>query len=499
MKPYSQSEKEKKMELLSDLLKVMSDKKDSEWFKDSEGRLCRWAVLEDGTWCRIRKNSKGDFKTSVYVEGKWDSIPESLCESLKWKDSSSCTRCRKYPYCISWKCKECKTCKKWPECTTKQDKEDKKKDKKPKEEKKEDCGCSDEEEEEEEEDCDSPPGSPKGPKGPPKKGGGRKPKVKCPTGPVGATGVTGATGPCCTGPTGPRGPKGPTGPTGPAGPAGFTGADGRTGPIGSTGSNGLSGATGRTGPTGPAGPTGVPGPAGMPGVAGATGATGRTGSTGPTGPAGDLGATGSPGVTGPTGPCCTGPIGPQGVTGPIGPTGPMGLIGSTGPAGAGAIIPFASGIDRTISMISGVENVMVLGFGSSVNGGLVGGNIVTATPGVPFAYSMPRDGILTDIAAYFSNTAAASITGATGTIRAEVYTSPTPNNTFSAVPSAFVDLVPTLTGAIASGTTFNGRTTGLNIPLTAETRVVIVFRLLVVGTNLNQTITGIAGAGLNIT
>jgi BclB C-terminal domain-containing protein len=286
--------------------------------------------------------------------------------------------------------------------------------------------------------------------------------------PGGPTGPTGATGP-----TGPAGKPGTTGPTGPRGNPGPSGATGATGTTGSTGASGSNGANGGTGPTGATGSTG------------STGATGITGSTGATGSTGSTGATGSTGTTG------------------AGSTGATGVTGPTGEAGAGSIIPFASGTPVTLTTTLGglVGQVGLIGFGNSGSATPSGPFIdLTGGPGINtnFAFSVPRDGTLTSIAAYFSLTTAESLVGTTVTVTAQLYSSSTPDNTFTPVPGAAVTLFPPLTGVVAIGTTSNGIITGLSIPVTAQTRYLVVFSVTSAGISLINTVPGYASGGMTI-
>lgn len=274
------------------------------------------------------------------------------------------------------------------------------------------------------------------------------------------------------GPAGPAGPAGPQGVPGPQGPAG--GAIGATGATGSTGAVGAAGVTGATGDPGVAGATGVTGDTGAAGIAGVTGATGATGVTGLTGATGITGVTGSTGVTGAT--------------------------------GSGAIIPFASGGPATLTTIAGglVGTTTLIGFGSSATGvSILGGTIdltgMVVGPLINFAFSAPRDGVITSIAVYFSTRAALALAGSTVTITAQLFNSPTSDNAFNAVPGAIVTLAPPLTGIIALGSISNGITTGLAIPVTAETRLLLVFSATATGLSLVNTVVGYASGGVNIT
>ncbi|MEO2259266.1 exosporium glycoprotein BclB-related protein [Paenibacillus amylolyticus] len=289
------------------------------------------------------------------------------------------------------------------------------------------------------------------------------------------------------GPAGPAGPAGPQGVPGPQGPAGVAGSQGGVGPAGTPGAAGAQGPAGATGVTGA---TGAAGPAG-----GATGATGATGSTGAVGAAGVTGATGDPGVAGATG-----------VTGAAGLAGVTGSTGVTGATGSGAIIPFASGGPAILTTVLGglVGTTSPIGFGSSATGvSILGGTIdLTGTivgPLINFAFSVPRDGVITSIAAYFSTTAALALVGSTVTITAQLFSSPTPDNAFTAVPGAVVTLAPPLTGIIALGSISNGITTGLAIPVTAQTRLLLVFSATATGLSLVNTVVGYASGGVNIT
>jgi BclB C-terminal domain-containing protein len=92
-----------------------------------------------------------------------------------------------------------------------------------------------------------------------------------------------------------------------------------------------------------------------------------------------------------------------------------------------------------------------------------------------------------------------TLVGSTVTITAQLFSSPTPDNTFTAVPGALVTLAPPLTGIVALGTISNGITTGLAIPVTAQTRLLLVFSATVTaGLDVATVISGYASAGLGI-
>ena len=234
-----------------------------------------------------------------------------------------------------------------------------------------------------------------------------------------------------------------------------------------------------TGPTGPRGPQGYPG---------------STGPIGPRGPQGFPGPRGPQGVQG-----AQGPQGPQGIQGPSGPTGPIGPTGPTGAdgaAGAGAIIPFASGPLTTLRTVSGGPGTQALiGLGANDT---TGEPIDTARLS-NLAFFMPRDGVITSIAAYFNAGASLAFTGSEVTISAQLYSSTASDGTFVPVAGAAVTLAPALTGTISIGTNVNGITTGLSIPVTAGARLMMVFSSAVTGgKDIATEISGFAGAGVNI-
>ncbi|MBT9830748.1 exosporium glycoprotein BclB-related protein, partial [Clostridium baratii] len=276
-----------------------------------------------------------------------------------------------------------------------------------------------------------------------------------------------------------------------AGPTGATGAQGLIGPTGATGAQGLIGPTGATGAQGLIGPTGA---TGAQGLIGPTGATGAQGLIGPTG------ATGAQGLVGPTG-----ATGAQGLIGPTGATGAQGLIGptgATGVAGSSAIIPYASGLPVSLTTVVGglVGTTSLVGFGNSATGvNIVGGVIdLTGAAGtlLNMSFSVPRAGTITSIAAYFSITAGLSLIGSTITIKAQLYQSTTPDNKFSAVSGAEVNL--TLTDTITLGAVRHGITTGLNIQVQPQTRLLLVFSATASGLSLVNTVAGYASAGVSI-
>ena len=95
--------------------------------------------------------------------------------------------------------------------------------------------------------------------------------------------------------------------------------------------------------------------------------------------------------------------------------------------------------------------------------------------------------------------AALSLIGSTVVVTAQIYQSTTPNNVFSPIAGTLINLTPSLTGVISIGTLLNGSLTGLSIPVTARTRLMLVLSASASGLTLLNTIVGYASAGLGIT
>nr|WP_302600734.1 exosporium glycoprotein BclB-related protein [uncultured Acetatifactor sp.] len=144
-----------------------------------------------------------------------------------------------------------------------------------------------------------------------------------------------------------------------------------------------------------------------------------------------------------------------------------------------------------------------VGFGSSAQGlTALGATIdITNASGTlsNFAFQVPRAGTITSFSAFFSTTAALSLIGSTAVVTAQIYQSTTPNNVFSPIAGTLINLTPSLTGVISIGTLLNGSLTGLSIPVTARTRLMLVLSASASGLTLLNTIVGYASAGSGIT
>lgn len=155
------------------------------------------------------------------------------------------------------------------------------------------------------------------------------------------------------------------------------------------------------------------------------------------------------------------------------------------------------------TILGGVAGIPAfVGFGSSAPGLTVLGTSIDITNPAGtlsnFAFSVPRAGTITDLSAFFSTTIALSLVGSTITVTAQLYSSSTPNNIFSPVPGASVKLAPPLNGTIGIGTQSYGTTSGLSIPVTVGTRLMMVFSASATGLSLINTVVGYASAGVAI-
>lgn len=197
----------------------------------------------------------------------------------------------------------------------------------------------------------------------------------------------------------------------------------------------------------------------------------------------------------------TGLILPTIDTGLTGSTGDTGLIGPTSdarPAGAGAIIPFSSGDPIAVTTIAlGLVGLPAfVGCGNSIQSPVILTPTIDISALTNYAFLAPRNGTITSFAALLSTTAALALVGSTVTVTAQIYSSTTPDNTFSPIAGVSVDFI--LTGIIAAGEVFNAIVTGLAVPIVAEDRLLLVVSATAAGKSLTNTVAGFLSAGLSI-
>jgi BclB C-terminal domain-containing protein len=145
-------------------------------------------------------------------------------------------------------------------------------------------------------------------------------------------------------------------------------------------------------------------------------------------------------------------------------------------------------------------NVALIGFGHSVGDVAQSAGTIDLTGGsavdLDYAFTIPFDGTITNLAGYFSTTSAQSLVASTITITTQLWCSSTPDNTFTPVSGAIVTLAPPLTGILPIGSISNGNTSGLNIPVSAQTRCIFVGGATATGLTLVNTIDGYMSGGV---
>lgn len=271
---------------------------------------------------------------------------------------------------------------------------------------------------------------------------------------------------------------------------------------GKNGRNGKNGTRGQDGQDGRDGKDGRDGQDGQNGRDGQDGAPGRDGRDGQDGQDGQNGAPGRDGTNGTNG--IDGKDGAPGQNGANGTNGTNGIDGKDGAPGNGAMIGFSSLSPVTMTtVLGGLANTLaIVGPNAFAIGILPVANVIDLTGGAGIALnvapSMARNGTITAITAYFSNTAALSLLSSTITVTAQLWLSSTPSNSFVPLAGVIVTL-PSITGTIAIGNFIKGSTTGLNIPVTIGTRYMLVFKSSVSsGIDIASTVVGYVGGGIAV-
>jgi BclB C-terminal domain-containing protein len=91
-----------------------------------------------------------------------------------------------------------------------------------------------------------------------------------------------------------------------------------------------------------------------------------------------------------------------------------------------------------------------------------------------------------------------SLVGSVVLVQADLYAAAEGSNTFTPVPGTGVVLSPQLTGAINAGTTITGTVSGMSVPATAGSRLMLVFSSTAAGPSLINTVSGYYSSGLSI-
>jgi BclB C-terminal domain-containing protein len=171
---------------------------------------------------------------------------------------------------------------------------------------------------------------------------------------------------------------------------------------------------------------------------------------------------------------------------------------------ASTIIPYASSLPITLTTIAGglSGTGAMIGFGNSISGIVVSAANIDLTGGsglnVNFGFTLPRSGTIKSLSAFFSTAAGLTLTATNVAIKAQLYKSnSTTSNLFSPVSGAVVTLTPALTGSLTVGTTCTGMVSGLSIPVTAQSRFILVFSTTATGLSLITSVSGYASAGVS--
>jgi len=171
------------------------------------------------------------------------------------------------------------------------------------------------------------------------------------------------------------------------------------------------------------------------------------------------------------------------------------------PEKSSTIIPFSSGTPISFNpLFDGRGAVGIIGFGASTTATVSNNSIdLTGNLGLllNFAFSAPRSGIIESISASFSNLKAFQLFGPMLDVTAQVFISSGNNNVFTPLNGAIVKLSPNISGTVTFGSVRSGIATGLNIPVNAQDRLLLVFYETTGGV-INLTLTGYASAGISI-
>jgi len=220
----------------------------------------------------------------------------------------------------------------------------------------------------------------------------------------------------------------------------------------------------------------------------ATGEVGDAGEQGPEGLAGVTGATGAEGVVPTVGINSSGYWEIDGTAT---------AVQAQGPPGPGALVPFASGLPTDITLVlGGLAGIPeFIGFGSSFPGVSVLGSTITFTGGTltNYAFVVPRDGEITDIAASFMITAGLAL-DMTPTFY--IYSAPLGSAAFSLLSSTTLTL-PSLTG-ISIGETVYGSVNNLAVSVSVGEQLLLIAAATSSDPLASGTIAGYISAGMQI-
>jgi BclB C-terminal domain-containing protein len=115
-----------------------------------------------------------------------------------------------------------------------------------------------------------------------------------------------------------------------------------------------------------------------------------------------------------------------------------------------------------------------------------------------YAFSVPRDGAITSVVAFFSVTSAVGVAVGDYEIHAQLFRSETPDNIFDALPTTDIALSPVFPGlSITLGDIATG-SVSVNIPVAAGDRLLLVFYVVPPALSVAASVLGYASAGVAI-
>jgi len=163
------------------------------------------------------------------------------------------------------------------------------------------------------------------------------------------------------------------------------------------------------------------------------------------------------------------------------------------------IIPYASGgsVEMTTDFSGQPSTGALVSFGSSYSGISVSGPtiVMDGSGNTNHAFSVPRNGTVISVAASFTNTLPFILPGAIVFITAQLYIAPVWDNTFSPLGASVT--IP-LSAFIPVGFVAQGISSGLFIPVTAESRLLMVFSASVSPAFESNLFLGYDSAGVTI-
>lgn len=181
------------------------------------------------------------------------------------------------------------------------------------------------------------------------------------------------------------------------------------------------------------------------------------------------------------------------IPGPIGPTGATGISGPTGPPGGGLglfIVPFSS--DKNGVELTSTNGAMITFGQSNIIPNLQDPINIPSGLG-SYSFMLTRNVKLKNIYLYFTINRQINLGNTTIDALGSLYYSSDTNTSFTKIQGSEVQLTPSLSGNVLLGAIATGSLNDLSIPITANSRVMLVVNLKVQGSltiSVNACISG---------